>query len=40
MVDEPPRADYRPIMAGLSAEDCPRSTSALASGLWHDGWFG
>jgi hypothetical protein len=31
MADEPPRADYRPIMAGLPADDGPRSDAALAS---------
>jgi hypothetical protein len=37
MVDEPPRADCRPIMAGPPADDGPRSGSALASRVWHDG---
>ena len=40
MADEPPLADCRPIMAGLSADDGPRSASALASRVWHDGRFG
>jgi hypothetical protein len=40
MVDEPPRADSRPIMAGLTASDGPPSASALASRVWHDGRLG